>query len=333
MPKKPSKRGRSVPPPPNDDPLVPAGSWPAGGMVASEQAFAKMDRFLAGQEFSSIEEMNAALQRFVTAGQFTDLPPLTPLDQAQELIWQAAEAAPRDRLRLTQQALAICPDCADAYTMQAELAPSLPAARDLYLAAVAAAERALEPDIFTTHAGHFWGVTQTRPYMRARAGLAQVLWLLGERAAAIAHYQDLIRLNPHDNQGLRYDLARWLMLTNDTAGFTALMDQYDDAGADWLYTKALWLFRTKARAKATRALKEALAANGFVPAYLLGAKALPRTMPAYVGMGDANEAISYVAAAMEEWDTTPGAIEWLVKGMALALAEAATRDRRDWYGR
>ena len=85
MPKKPPKRGRSAtPPPPDDDPRAPAGSWPGGGMVASAQAFANMDRFLAGQEFSYIEEMNAALQRFVAEGQCTDLPPLTPLDQAQE---------------------------------------------------------------------------------------------------------------------------------------------------------------------------------------------------------------------------------------------------------
>jgi hypothetical protein len=85
MPKKPSKRDQSAtPPPPEDDPRALAGSMPGGGMVASEQAFAKMDRFLAGQECSSLEEMNAALQRFVTEGQFTDLPPLTPLDQAQE---------------------------------------------------------------------------------------------------------------------------------------------------------------------------------------------------------------------------------------------------------
>jgi hypothetical protein len=140
----------------------------------------------------------------------------------------------------------------------------------------------------------------------------------------------MLRLNPHDNQGLRYDLARWLLLTNNDAGFTALMTQYDDGAADWLYTKALWLFRTKARAKAARALKAALAANAFVPAYLLGAKALPRTMPPYVGMGDANEAVAYVAAAMEEWNTTPGAIEWLVKGMALALAETATQTQRRW---
>jgi hypothetical protein len=84
MPKKPPKRDQPSTPPPEDDPRALAAAWPDGGMVASEQAFARMARFLAGQEFSSIEEMNAAIQRFVSEGQCTDLPPLTPLDQAQD---------------------------------------------------------------------------------------------------------------------------------------------------------------------------------------------------------------------------------------------------------
>lgn len=33
--------------------------------------------------------------------------------------------------------------------------------------------------------GHFWGILETRFYMRARAGLAEALWELGERDAAI----------------------------------------------------------------------------------------------------------------------------------------------------
>lgn len=321
MPKKPSKRGRGAAPPPADVP-DPALGRSMADIRPTEAVLAQLGRLLQQQSFASIEDVNVAMQTVLAQGLPLSAPPLTPLDQAQEMIWRAAEAPPRDRLRLTQQALAICPDCADAYTMQAELASSVPDARDLYLAAVAAAERVLGEAVFTEDVGHFWGLIETRPYMRARAGLAQALWLVGERSAAIAHYQDLLRLNPNDNQGLRYDLARWLMLTNDTAGMTRLMDRYDDA-ADWLYTKALWLFRTKARAKATRALKAALAANPFVPAYLLGAKALPRTLPHYVGLGDSAEAEAYVAAATEEWDTTPGAIEWLVKGMALALAARA----------
>ena len=53
---------------------MPAGSGLAGGMAASEPAFATMDRFLAGQEFTSLEAMSAAIQRCVADGQFADLP-------------------------------------------------------------------------------------------------------------------------------------------------------------------------------------------------------------------------------------------------------------------
>lgn len=297
-----------------------------GSILPTEQVFVQLGRFLEAHAFESIEDVNTALQTWMAQGQPLAMEPTTPQEHAQALIWQAAEALPPLRLQLTQQALALDPDCADAYTMQAELATTLESAHALYAAAVAAAERTLDPTIFTEDVGHFWGIVETRPYMRARAGLAQVLWARGDHAAAITHYHDLLRLNPNDNQGLRYDLARWLMITHNDAALKTLFQQYkDDGAADWLYTKALWLFRTKARAKAMRALKEALAMNGFVPAYLLGAKAMPKALPAFVGMGDANEAIMYAVAATEEWYATPGAIEWLVKGMALHLADTAAQ--------
>jgi Tetratricopeptide repeat len=40
--------------------------------------------------------------------------------------------------------------------------------------------------------------------MRARAGLAATLDALGDVEAAIGHYRDMLRLNPGDNQGIRY---------------------------------------------------------------------------------------------------------------------------------
>jgi len=47
--------------------------------------------------------------------------------------------------------------------------------------------------------------------MRARAGLAQCLWELGKHKEAIEHYRDMLRLNPGDNQGIRYILAMCLI--------------------------------------------------------------------------------------------------------------------------
>ena len=50
-----------------------------------------------------------------------------------------------------------------------------------------------------------------------------------------------------------------------------LLGRYkDDMSAEYLHTKALWLFRTEGpERKANRALQKALEGNEFVPAYLL----------------------------------------------------------------
>ena len=91
------------------------------------------------------------------------------LAQAQEVMYQAWEASGRRRLELARQALAISPDCADAYVLLAEeSARSLEEACRFYAQGVEAGERALGPEMFQEYTGHFWGVLETRPYMRAR---------------------------------------------------------------------------------------------------------------------------------------------------------------------
>ena len=108
--------------------------------------------------------------------------------QAQELMYKAWDAgAKRERIALAKRALDISELCADAHVLLAEeAAKTLVEARRHYEAA-AAGERALGPRAFERDAGHFWGLLETRPYMRARAGLAKCLWAAGERAAAIGH--------------------------------------------------------------------------------------------------------------------------------------------------
>ena len=75
---------------------------------------------------------------------------------------------------LARQALELWPDCADAYVLLAENAGSRPQALDLYQKRVKAGARALVPATFARDVGHFWGLLETRPYLRARLGLGRV---------------------------------------------------------------------------------------------------------------------------------------------------------------
>ena len=286
---------------------------------AMEKTMADVTKLLSEQDFDSIEEANAFLQQALASGQpLTPSSEGTPLEQAQDLMYEAWDASGRRRVELARQALDISEDCADAYVLLAEeTARSLKEAKDLYEKGVKAGERALGPQAFEEDVGHFWGVMETRPYMRARLGLAQCLWSLGEREQAIEHYTDMLRLNPGDNQGIRYILTNCLLEEGYDEAMEELLKQYEgDGAANWLYSQALWTFRREgASKKADKCLKEAIEQNRFVPSYLLGKKRLPRRLPGYISFGDETEAIAYAVEAIKAWLKTEGALQWLMENL------------------
>ncbi|KAF2967779.1 hypothetical protein GQX73_g5825 [Xylaria multiplex] len=70
---------------------------------------------------------------------------------------------------------------------------------------------------FETHVGHFWGLLNTRDYMRARFGLARPLFVLGTLdsvSEGLEHVRDMLRLCRSDNMGLR-DIVPFTMLRLD----------------------------------------------------------------------------------------------------------------------
>jgi hypothetical protein len=94
--------------------------------------------------------------------------------------------------------------------------------------AVAAGERSLGGQaFFDRNHGSFWGLLETRPYMRCRADLAGVLHEAGRPAEAIAHYEALLDLNPNDNQGNREFLFGLYFQVDDLAGVGRLLERYE----------------------------------------------------------------------------------------------------------
>jgi tetratricopeptide (TPR) repeat protein len=275
-------------------------------------------RLLEQQEFESIEEANTFLQQFIGAKEIpVQVEDLTPLERAQEKMYEAWNATGKRRVKLAEEALEISPDCADAYVLLAEeTARSPEEALRLYEQGMRAGERALGPEAFQEAVGHFWGLLETRPYMRARAGVAECLWAIGKFEEAIFHYREMLRLNPGDNQGNRYMLARLLLKRGNDEELGRLLDEYDEGSAEWLYTRALWSYRREGGSRnATKALREAFEQNPFVPLYLSGLKMPPRRMPEYMGFGDENEAIHYFVENVEAWLDTPGALEWFAESI------------------
>ena len=242
--------------------------------------------------------------------------------KAQDVMYDAWErTTSRSRIALAHKALGISPLCADAYVLLGEEARSIKEARDYYAKGVEAGELALGPEGFKQYAGHFWGFLETRPYMRARAGLAGTLLKLGDVDGAIAHYRDMLKLNPNDNQGIRYVLAGCLLRQDNDSALKELLTAYEDGNASWLYTRALVAFRESGASdeQAVALVRDAWSANEHVPAILAGTKPPVTSDDGYVTMGGPDEATYYVTECGPAWDRTPGAIAWLTK-LAATLA-------------
>jgi tetratricopeptide (TPR) repeat protein len=210
-------------------------------------------------------------------------------------VYDAFDAVGRRRVILARQALEVSPDCADAYVVLAESAAGPARALPLYEAAVAAGERAISAARFAELAGHFWGVLETRPYMRARLGLAQTLAALHRDGEAELHYRALLQLNPNDNQGVRYLLLGGVVRTGrDDDEALALMRQYpDDVAAEWQFTWALVDFRQGRLEDADKRLAAALDYNPAVPLMLAaGTGPLPVPGPT-VMLGGPDEAAGW----------------------------------------
>ncbi|NJM35471.1 MAG: tetratricopeptide repeat protein [Rhodomicrobium sp.] len=243
-----------------------------------------------------------------------DFDPHEALGRAQTLFYDVCDArTAKKRIAIAKKALSISPLCADAYVLLAEHEKrGSDEALDLWRRGVEAGKTALGDD-FEDFQGEFWGFLETRPYMRARFGLAWALWERGEHDEAISHLQSMLVLNPNDNQGVRYVLADWLIETERDDELAVLLNEYrEDIMADWAWTTALAAYRREGDSKNSRKLlKDALTSNEHISAYLLGEKALPKSLPPFISLGGVDEAVHYVNGSSDGWHKTPGAIDWL----------------------
>lgn len=236
--------------------------------------------------------------------------------RAEDLLEQALEASScRKAVKLAHQALALYPNLADAWILLGEHEANTPGTCLPYFEKAVEAGRAdLGEEFFRNNEGHFWGMVESRPFMRAKAFLAQVLWDLGREDEAIANYQECLRLNPNDNQGLRYALTGWLIAKNRLDEAEEVLKRFkNDCGAMHVYNKALYLFARHGSEskKASKQLVAAIIENPHVPKYLSGKKKLPVESLGSYGIGTVEEAICYAEDGIVAWERTPGALEWL----------------------
>jgi tetratricopeptide (TPR) repeat protein len=191
-------------------------------------------------------------------------------------------------------------------------------AHDLWDQAVRIGRKAFPQDFKLGTDRLEWGWLENRPFLRCLHGHALDRREEGEVEEALSLFQELLLLNPNDNQGVRVLAVEALFRLGRFEDALMITEQYrDDVMAEILYGRALALFKLGQLRKATAALKEAVGYLPLVRKELLKTRhRLPRTArPDMVTLGGADEAYLYWEHWGQFWQEDPEALEWL-KGIA-----------------
>jgi len=234
--------------------------------------------------------------------------------EAQDLAYQAMEADDIEQIaRLAMQAVKLDPHCLDALLLLAQLgSESREELIENLRKAVKTGERELGEQCFEEDRGYFWGLLETRPYMRARALLAEALADAGRFGEAIAEYEAMLDLNPGDNQGLRYHLIGCYLAADRVQQAGKFLEKHkDDPMAAFAWARVLQRHLAGDLDGAKAALAKARETNRHMEAYLAGRKRLPDQMPGYYGVGDENEAVISAKILAPAWKDARSAVRWL----------------------
>ena len=246
--------------------------------------------------------------------------------EAQEHVYQAWECSDPDQVWMhVREALALDPDCVDALAIAANSIEKDNERIKALRSVVGVAERKLGEDFFIENRGYFWGLVQTRPYMRTRSALAEALTDAGRRKEAIEHLEEMLELSRDDNMGNRHVLRAHYLAEGRADDARRILDQFSDE-IDWgdpAWASVLERCLARDTDGARKALADARKSNAAVEAYLLGKRRLPQHRPEYLSPGDESEAVTVALNQRDAWQAHPKALAWLASGGAENLTSDA----------
>jgi tetratricopeptide (TPR) repeat protein len=183
-----------------------------------------LQRLMATQDFKLEEEARKFLDSI--AGQKIPSFPkeaLTAQEQAQELVFAAYGLSPAKGRACIEKALILDPECIEAYEYLADMEPVPQIAIAFYERGIAIGRKLFGGKYLKEHKGMFWGFHETRPFMRCLQSYSDSLYDMGKVKECVDVLEELIALNPNDNQGVRDQLLLYLIQLDEKEKFKNML--------------------------------------------------------------------------------------------------------------
>ncbi len=163
--------------------------------------------------------------------------------------------------------------------------------------------------------GYFWGLHETRPYMMLRAHRAKIHALHGYTQKAQSELEELLKLNPNDNQANRFVLMNCLIINKQWDKLDALLADFDFQELHATASRALSAFVKHGDSKPANDYKKMLQQqNKHFTKILTGQEKLKEQQPPYFSPGSKEEVAVYLdSLGKQAWISVPASLFWLRK--------------------
>lgn len=188
--------------------------------------------YFKNNKVDSIEEANKKLQDFLEMYNNNEIEyKNTPLDDAYEILDKAENAkSKKEAIRLAKEAYKKTSECFDAIIFLCELEEN--AGKKMSLlneGLIKEKERLIKEKYFEKeNIGHFYGIFETRPYIRGLVTKVEFLLDEGKLRLAEELCKEILRLNTNDNLGARYLLMAIYAVLEDENNMMKLYKKYPE---------------------------------------------------------------------------------------------------------
>lgn len=277
-----------------------------------------LQKFMEENDVKNIDEANEKLQEFIlkyNAGaiEYEN----TPLDDANELLEKAENAkSKKQAIKYAKEAYEVCPDCFDAILFQVNLEDDPIKKTKMLDEGLKHEKTRLEKEKYfqKDNIGHFYGIFETRPYIRGLYAKAHFYALEGKMKQARDICKEILRLNENDNTGARYLLMATYACLEEEGDMLKLHKKYQEETLEMLLPLYILYFKRDNQKRAQMYLDKVNKANpNFVKFFKGTMKANPNVTPGYYSVGDSSEVMMYLEQYGFLLASVPTISEYVIK--------------------
>ncbi|WP_079527343.1 SEC-C metal-binding domain-containing protein [Halobacillus hunanensis] len=265
--------------------------------ISVERHTYELNKKIEQMSFHSIDEIN----EYMNYHRNDPFVPANDRELAQVKAYEAYETRnDEEKRRLVDEVLSLDKNSVDGLVLRARFTNDETEKLISVIEAVHSGYNRLDTDEDVS----LWQVIEARPLLRAIEFLAELYEEKEEIGKVIEWYEELLELNPQDNQGIRSRLIPLYVGEERYLDVQKLLDSYpENDSLEQTMTIALLMIMLKMDGKDIRSqLQLAHDNNEFIGGLLTGKESMPEELPELFSRGSFEEAVIYVHRNGHLWE-------------------------------